>query len=52
MADTDMVLVERGSDFIAEVGQLQPGCLCCVIAYVVSSVEGTVMTPVSLLKTT
>jgi hypothetical protein len=52
MADADVILIERSSGLIAQVGQFQPGGLCYVVAYVASRVEGIAMVPFSHLKTT
>jgi hypothetical protein len=52
MADADVILIERSSGLIAQVGQFQPGGLCFVVAYVASRIEGIVTAPLSHSKAT
>jgi hypothetical protein len=52
VSDADLIGIERIDRCRNKVGQFQSRCLCCVVAYVASRVEGIVMVPFSHLKTT
>jgi hypothetical protein len=52
MTDTDFIAIESFDRWWNEVDQFEPGGLYCIVAYVISSVEGPVMVPLSPPKTT